>query len=160
MCRRVKCSKCGKPTYAGCGAHIEQVLADVPKAERCQCPHTKAQRSAGLARMAMTALAGLAAAYFLLWPKGDVSGEEARRLVEGGALLLDVRTQEEFAAGHLPNALNIPVQELDRRLADVGPKGRGIVLYCRSGNRSGEAARMLKEAGYSAVHDLGAMSSW
>jgi hypothetical protein len=37
MCRRVDCAKCGRPTYAGCGAHIEQVLADVPVAERCRC---------------------------------------------------------------------------------------------------------------------------
>lgn len=37
MCQRVTCGKCGKPTYAGCGAHIEQVLGDVPKGERCQC---------------------------------------------------------------------------------------------------------------------------
>jgi hypothetical protein len=37
MCRRVTCGRCGKPTYAGCGAHIEQVLADVPKPERCRC---------------------------------------------------------------------------------------------------------------------------
>lgn len=37
MCRRVTCDRCGKPTYTGCGAHIEQVLAGVPKPERCQC---------------------------------------------------------------------------------------------------------------------------
>lgn len=37
MCRRVTCSTCGKPTFAGCGAHVEQVLADVPPAERCRC---------------------------------------------------------------------------------------------------------------------------
>jgi hypothetical protein len=37
MCQRVKCSSCGKPTYAGCGAHVEQVLADVPKEDRCKC---------------------------------------------------------------------------------------------------------------------------
>jgi hypothetical protein len=37
MCRRVTCERCGKPTFAGCGAHIEQVLADVPKVKRCQC---------------------------------------------------------------------------------------------------------------------------
>ena len=36
MCRRINCSKCGKPTFAGCGAHIEQVLAGVPVADRCQ----------------------------------------------------------------------------------------------------------------------------
>lgn len=37
MCRRVECRKCGRPTFAGCGAHVEQVLGDVPPAERCRC---------------------------------------------------------------------------------------------------------------------------
>lgn len=37
MCRRVTCKSCGKPTWAGCGAHIEQILGDVPKAQRCNC---------------------------------------------------------------------------------------------------------------------------
>lgn len=37
MCRRADCAKCGRPTYAGCGAHVEQVLADVPATERCRC---------------------------------------------------------------------------------------------------------------------------
>jgi len=37
MCRRVECSKCGRPTYAGCGMHVEQVLGDVPPAARCRC---------------------------------------------------------------------------------------------------------------------------
>ena len=40
MCRRITCDKCNKPTYAGCGAHIEQVLGDVPKAKRCSCAET------------------------------------------------------------------------------------------------------------------------
>ena len=43
MCRRVDCPKCGRPTYAGCGAHIEQVLGDVAPAERCQCPEARPQ---------------------------------------------------------------------------------------------------------------------
>ena len=37
MCRRITCSRCGKPTFAGCGGHIEQVLGDVPRAQRCCC---------------------------------------------------------------------------------------------------------------------------
>ena len=37
MCRRVECSRCGRPTFAGCGAHVEQVLGNVPRAERCRC---------------------------------------------------------------------------------------------------------------------------
>lgn len=48
MCRRVTCSDCGKPTFAGCGAHIEQVLGDVPPAQRCQC---KAQAKAASGAM-------------------------------------------------------------------------------------------------------------
>ena len=40
MCRRVDCPKCGRPTFAGCGAHVEQVLGDVPKSQRCSCRET------------------------------------------------------------------------------------------------------------------------
>ena len=46
MCRRVDCAQCGRPTYAGCGAHIEQVLSNVPVAERCTCRETKSTASA------------------------------------------------------------------------------------------------------------------
>ena len=46
MCRRVDCRKCSKPTYAGCGAHIEQVLGDVPKADRCRCREQAASGAA------------------------------------------------------------------------------------------------------------------
>jgi hypothetical protein len=43
MCRRVECSKCGRPTYAGCGMHVEQVLGNVPAAERCRCREEQAK---------------------------------------------------------------------------------------------------------------------
>jgi hypothetical protein len=41
MCQRVKCDKCGKPSWVGCGAHVEQILKDVPADKRCQCPRPK-----------------------------------------------------------------------------------------------------------------------
>jgi hypothetical protein len=47
MCRRVQCETCGKPTYAGCGMHIEQVLADVPPQERCHCRDAKEDAKPG-----------------------------------------------------------------------------------------------------------------
>jgi hypothetical protein len=50
MCRRVDCKKCGRPTFAGCGMHIEQVLGNVPPSQRCRCREeraTKAQAEAG-----------------------------------------------------------------------------------------------------------------
>jgi hypothetical protein len=47
MCRQVKCDKCGKPSWAGCGAHVEQVLGHVPKAERCACRETASAGGGG-----------------------------------------------------------------------------------------------------------------
>lgn len=85
---------------------------------------------------------------------------EAHRLVEAGALLLDVRTPAEFAAGHVAGAVNIPVQELRERLAELPAKEQPVVVYCRSGARSASATAMLREAGHTAIHDLGPMSAW
>jgi hypothetical protein len=45
MCRRVDCPKCGRPTFAGCGRHVEQVLGNVPPAERCRCAETQSKKS-------------------------------------------------------------------------------------------------------------------
>jgi phage shock protein E len=99
-------------------------------------------------------------AFVLFRRVGKTSSEDAHRLVKDGALLLDVRTQAEFSERHLPQAVNIPVQELDQRMAELESKQRPIVVYCRSGHRSGQATRMLEAAGFSAVHDLGAMGHW
>lgn len=73
--------------------------------------------------------------------------------------LLDVRTPEEFATGHISGAANISVQTLAARLAEV-PKDEPVVVYCRSGNRSATAVQMLKEAGYTTVYDLGGVIAW
>lgn len=102
----------------------------------------------------------LAAAYFMFLKGGDVASAEARQLVHDGARLVDVRTPDEFAAGHIPGAINIPVQQLDARMSELQPKDAAVVVYCRSGHRSGNAARLLKSAGFLAVHDLGPMSRW
>jgi phage shock protein E len=102
----------------------------------------------------------LAAGYLRLGRGGQISGAEARLFVAGGARLVDVRTPEEFAQGHIAGAVNIPVEDLDRRMGELGSKAKSLVVYCRSGSRSGSAARMLASAGYGAVHDLGAMSRW
>ena len=50
MCRQVTCRSCGKPTWAGCGAHVEQVLGHVPRAERCQCKEKGAPAKASAAK--------------------------------------------------------------------------------------------------------------
>lgn len=87
------------------------------------------------------------------------SPNPAREEVQAGALLLDVRTPAEHAAGHIEGSSNIPVQELDGRLGELGATGRQVVVYCRSGARSAHAARLLRAAGHE-VTDIGPMSAW
>ncbi|MGE0789546.1 MAG: rhodanese-like domain-containing protein [Sandaracinaceae bacterium] len=102
----------------------------------------------------------LVAVLYFMWPKSDIDGAAARKLVENGGRLLDVRTRGEFGSGHLPGALNIPLQELSRRAAEIGAKDRPVVVYCASGARSRSAAKMLKAAGFATVHNLGGLHRW
>lgn len=73
--------------------------------------------------------------------------------------LIDVRTPEEFASGHIAGSVNIPVESLSDRLGEVS-QDSPVVLYCRSGRRSAEAARILDAAGYNGVYDLGGIQAW
>ncbi|NVJ21922.1 MULTISPECIES: rhodanese-like domain-containing protein [Myxococcus] len=86
--------------------------------------------------------------------------DEAHRWVDDGATLVDVRTPEEFAAGHLPGAVNIPVDDLSQRLEELGAPAKPVVIYCRSGGRSARAEKLLKERGFEQVLNLGPMSAW
>jgi rhodanese-related sulfurtransferase len=88
------------------------------------------------------------------------ASRKARELVEAGATLLDVRTPEEFAQGHLPGARNVPLQVLAQRLGEVGPAATPVVVYCAAGGRSAQAAELLRRSGYGEVFNLGPMSAW
>jgi rhodanese-related sulfurtransferase len=107
---------------------------------------------------------GVLVAIVLLWlvlPRlGKTSSAEARKLVEAGARLIDVRSPGEFGGGHLPGAINIPVDQIGSRVAELKKSDKPIVLYCASGMRSGQAKRILAGAGIAGLHDLGAMSRW
>jgi phage shock protein E len=74
-------------------------------------------------------------------------------------LLIDVRTPEEFAEGHIANAVNISLQTLSQRLNEI-PRTIPVVLYCRSGNRSDQAQQLLEQAGYTNVQDMGGIIDW
>lgn len=76
--------------------------------------------------------------------------------IRSGAKIIDVRTPDEFMDGAYPGAVNIPVQALGARLAEI-PTGASIVVYCASGGRSAMAARMLKQAGWSDVVNAGGL---
>ncbi len=91
---------------------------------------------------------------------GVVDGATAKALVDAGARVVDVRTPEEFASGHVPGAVNVPYDEIAGRLSEVGPKDAPVIVYCRSGRRSGIAAEELKKAGYTKVFDLQAATAW
>lgn len=83
----------------------------------------------------------------LFGPKADFNA-----LVQNGAIILDVRTPEEYSGGHIQGSLNIPVQVLQGKIADLKQKGKPIIAVCRSGARSGVAAGMLKNAGIEAYN--------
>lgn len=75
----------------------------------------------------------------------------------GDALLVDVRTAAEFAEGYYPPAKNVSLQAIEAKNYPTQDKAAKIYLYCNSGNRSGQATTILKEAGYTNVVDLGGL---
>ncbi len=88
-----------------------------------------------------------------------------RLLKDEQGVLVDVRTAGEFGAAHIEGAVNISLQELERSLARIdglveGDKDRPIVVYCRSGRRSGIAKGILTRSGHSRVTNFGAMTDW
>jgi phage shock protein E len=89
-----------------------------------------------------------------------VSGGDARSMVAEGAMLVDVRSPAEFAGGHIDGAKNIPIQELSRRMDELGDKDGEIVVYCQSGGRSAMAKRLLESNGFTKVHDMGGIGRW
>lgn len=98
-------------------------------------------------------------------PYGDRDPAFAKQLVDGGALLLDVRTPEEFADGHVEGAVNISHDEVPARLDEIrelagGDAHHPVVIYCRSGGRAGKAKAALLEAGFDRVTNLGGLSDW
>jgi phage shock protein E len=74
-------------------------------------------------------------------------------------LLIDVRTVEEFDAGHIPGAVLLPYDEIAAKFKEPD-KGRPIVVYCRSGRRSAIAKSTLESMGYANVADFGAYTNW
>jgi rhodanese-related sulfurtransferase len=118
--------------------------------------------------MAKWIFAALAIAVLLLamqevsLAEGGVSAKEAATLIKGkkNLQLIDVRTQGEYAAGHLAQAKLIPLQELETRLGEID-KAKPVLLYCRSGHRSGVALKLLAGKGFADVkHMEGGINAW
>ena len=89
----------------------------------------------------------------------EVGPAEARELTTGGAVLLDVREPEEWAAGHAPDAQFVPLRDVPARVDEL-PHERRIVAVCRSGARSGKATEFLQARGFDVVNLAGGMQAW
>ena len=92
-----------------------------------------------------------------LFRGGKMASSIVKQKLESGALIVDVRTPDEFHDGAYPGAKNIPLSDLGRRLAEI-PKDMPVVLYCASGARSSSAARAMKQAGYADVINAGGLA--
>ena len=92
-----------------------------------------------------------------------ISSEEAQERFEKESdyIILDVRTIQEYEEGHLPNALNIPNETISESIKEQLPDlNQTIYIYCRSGNRSKQAANKLVQIGYQNVIDFGGIQTW
>lgn len=90
----------------------------------------------------------------------EVGIDEAARLRDAGAFVLDVREPYEYAEAHIDGATLIPLGELQARLSEV-PRDKQIVVVCRSGNRSQSGREVLRNAGYSSVASMtGGLIRW
>ena len=93
----------------------------------------------------------------------QVSLEEAVEIMEEetGYIILDVRTEEEFSERHIPNAINIPNESIgSEELKELPDKEQLVLVYCRSGNRSKQAAEKLTEMGYTNIVEFGGINDW
>jgi rhodanese-related sulfurtransferase len=103
----------------------------------------------------------------LLWPLinrqlagATVGTLQATRLINDGAVVLDVRDGTEYAAGHLANSRNIPVADIDKRAAEL-PAGKPVVVVCATGSRAARAASVLRKSGRADVFCLdGGLAGW
>ena len=93
----------------------------------------------------------------------QISMEEAVAMMatEENYIILDVRTAEEFAEKHIPNAINIPNETIgSEEIAELPDKNQLILVYCRSGNRSKQASEKLVALGYTNIYEFGGIIDW
>lgn len=91
-----------------------------------------------------------------------INAEQAlAMMVEGNVIVVDVRTRTEYESGYIPEAYNVPLDQIETGFKNVTENKDDIILvYCRSGNRSKVAARILTEMGYTNVYDFGGIVDW
>lgn len=89
----------------------------------------------------------------------DLSCDEIKKLIEKGAQLIDVRTDIEYIQGALQGAVNLPLETI-QYTADTIDRDKPVILYCRSGHRSGVAKQFLETLGYCEVYNIGGYATY
>ncbi|MCI9229818.1 MAG: rhodanese-like domain-containing protein [Lachnospiraceae bacterium] len=98
--------------------------------------------------------------FFDLFRQPDINqGVEEYRAVPQ-AILLDVRTPEEYGGGHVPGSRNLPLQQIEKITAIAEKKETPLFVYCQSGARSRQAVSLLQRMGYENVNDIGGMAAY
>jgi len=108
-------------------------------------------------------LAGCAAPAESVDSYQQISMDEAIAIMESESnyIILDVRTPEEFADKHIPDAINIPNEDIGtEEIAELPDKAQLILVYCRSGNRSKQASEKLEKLGYTNIVEFGGINDW
>ena len=110
--------------------------------------------------MSMTAFVialGIVVIVYSIWKRASqISTKRALAYLRSGAVVIDVRSPAEFNSGHLPNAINHPLEEIETALPRrVKDKNQVLLLHCQSGMRSGAAKAKLKGLGYTSAFNLG-----
>ena len=98
--------------------------------------------------------------FFDFFKQPDVNQGVKEYQSTAGAVLLDVRTPEEYRSGHIPGSKNIPLQTIDRVGAVAENKDTALYVYCQSGARSRQAAGLLKQMGYTNVNNIGGIAAY
>lgn len=78
--------------------------------------------------------------------------------IDNGSLLVDVRTPEEFESSHISGAVNLPLADIQAGTLPNSEKSQKLYIYCKSGNRSSQAEKLLEDSGYTNIVNLGAMT--
>jgi len=95
-------------------------------------------------------------AFYLIKAAGQISRKSAKQYLRNGALLIDVRSEEEFRTRHLPRAINVPSTEIEAALPKtVKDKDKVLLLHCESGLRSGAAKKTARKLGYKSTYNIG-----
>ena len=98
--------------------------------------------------------------FFDFFKQPDINQGVKEYTATPGAILLDVRTTQEYGAGHIPGSKNIPLQAIDKVASVAENKDTVLYVYCHSGARSRQAVSLLKHMGYTNVHNIGGIAAY